>query len=200
MTGLSKMISSTRSIATSAVKSNLFNKTSSLNSQVLLSQSRGSHGRTMFIRPGKFYTKKYMDLIHFHTCLSIIPFAAFMGYQYLFNGPGELTEAPADYEPRHYEYHRNPIRRFLAKYVFEVPEQAYEEHLHFVYREQCKQKMRSLEEKVRDQMLQKQDYKAWYYVPVTKEGKIQKEKYMEDFGRQGYDAQFGSKKWTNAKN
>jgi len=35
----------------------------SLNSQCLISQVRESHGRTMFIRPGKFYTKKFFDII-----------------------------------------------------------------------------------------------------------------------------------------
>ena len=28
-----------------------------------LFQTRESHGRTMFIRPGKFYTKKYFDML-----------------------------------------------------------------------------------------------------------------------------------------
>jgi hypothetical protein len=28
-------------------------------------QTRESHGRTMFIRPGKFYTKKYFDMLVF---------------------------------------------------------------------------------------------------------------------------------------
>ena len=39
-------------------------------------------------------------------------------------------------------YVKNPVRRFLAKNFFETPERSYEEHLHFVYKEQCKQKMR----------------------------------------------------------
>ena len=33
------------------------------NSQLMLQQLRGSHGRVMPIRPGKFYTKKYFDII-----------------------------------------------------------------------------------------------------------------------------------------
>jgi DNA polymerase elongation subunit (family B) len=36
-----------------------------LKKSVELQQIRGSHGRTMFIRPGKFYTKKYFDLMVF---------------------------------------------------------------------------------------------------------------------------------------
>lgn len=34
-----------------------------LKSQLFQVQTRGSHGRTMFIRPGKFYTKKFADII-----------------------------------------------------------------------------------------------------------------------------------------
>lgn len=37
---------------------------------------------------------------------------------------------------------KNPIKRLLAKYFYDIPERAYEEHLHFLYKEQCNQKMR----------------------------------------------------------
>ncbi len=49
---------------------------------------------------------------------------------------------------------------------------------------------RALESKVRDMMKEKQDYKAWYYVPVVKEGYEQKAQFNEDFGKQGYDVKF----------
>jgi hypothetical protein len=39
-------------------------------------------------------------------------------------------------------------------------------------------------------MKEKQDYKAWYYVPVVKEGYEQKAQFNEDFGKQGYDVKF----------
>lgn len=32
-------------------------------SNLYYNQIRNSHARTMFIRPGKFYTKKYFDLL-----------------------------------------------------------------------------------------------------------------------------------------
>ncbi len=43
----------------------LANSSILLKKSVELQQIRGSHGRTMFIRPGKFYTKKYFDLMVF---------------------------------------------------------------------------------------------------------------------------------------
>jgi hypothetical protein len=33
------------------------------NYQLVTTQFRSSHGRQMFIRPGKFYTKKYFDIL-----------------------------------------------------------------------------------------------------------------------------------------
>ncbi len=47
----------------------LANSSILLKKSVELQQIRGSHGRTMFIRPGKFYTKKYFDLMVFFSIL-----------------------------------------------------------------------------------------------------------------------------------
>lgn len=116
MSGFSRMLNMSNQAFKSAIRSNssiLFSKSSAesflknTNNQLQM-QSRGSHGRTMFIRPGKFYTKKYFDMIviylflisilnkilnlffknkkHFHLCLSALPFALIIGYQYLFVG------------------------------------------------------------------------------------------------------------------
>ena len=49
----------------SVFSSLLANSSILLKKSVELQQIRGSHGRTMFIRPGKFYTKKYFDLMVF---------------------------------------------------------------------------------------------------------------------------------------
>ncbi len=64
MTGFSKLQNVTRTIATGVCRLNLFNKPTTTVTRVI---TRSSHGRTMFIRPGKFYTKKYMDMtVIFH--------------------------------------------------------------------------------------------------------------------------------------
>jgi len=59
MGGFSKILIAAKAIPTS-VRSNLLKKATPAVTQII---TRGSHGRTMFIRPGKFYTKKYMDMI-----------------------------------------------------------------------------------------------------------------------------------------
>ena len=68
MSGLSKLANQALNSAARFRSSILFGKLNSapflnkMNAQIAV-QSRGSHGRTMFIRPGKFYTKKYMDML-----------------------------------------------------------------------------------------------------------------------------------------
>lgn len=49
-------------------------------------------------------------------------------------------------------------------------------------------------------MKEKQDYKAWYYVPVPREPMEMKEQYIQNLGKQGYDAKY-TKWWeTNTFN
>ena len=67
MTGFSKMLTASKSLV-KPVGSVLLGRTSSLSlkpvtNQMMTQFVRESHGRTMFIRPGKFYTKKYFDII-----------------------------------------------------------------------------------------------------------------------------------------
>ena len=54
---------------------------------------------------------------------------------------------------------------------------------------QCTNK-RALEQKVRNVMKEKQDYKGWYYVPVAKESYELKEKFNQETQSKGYDPRF----------
>jgi hypothetical protein len=74
MSGLSKCLnSSTSRLLKSSLlylnkpcssAGNTLLKSSNLSNQLLMApQARASHGRTMFIRPGKFYTKKFFDMV-----------------------------------------------------------------------------------------------------------------------------------------
>lgn len=61
MSGLSKLL-----LGRTATKSLLFGGKTTVNTVAqtcLVQPVRASHGRTMFIRPGKFYTKKYFDIL-----------------------------------------------------------------------------------------------------------------------------------------
>ena len=194
MTGFSRILNFGKSLVKPSVLFNraTINKSINVPNQIVAQFVRESHGRTMFIRPGKFFTKKYFDILHYHIFLAALPFAAFIGYQNLFVGPATLTETPEDYEPRHWEYQKNPVKRFLAKNFFETPERAYEIHLDKLYTEQSKVRMRQLEKKVKEMMYERQDYKGWFYIPVPKETYEMKEEYNKTVGSKsmGYDSKF----------
>ena len=49
---------------------------------------------------------------------------------------------------------------------------------------------RALEKKVRALMKEKQDYKAWYYIPVPKEPMEVKEEYIKEVGPHGYSSKY----------
>lgn len=65
MSGFSRLLNRTTSqVLARSTGSILFNRSIvEANKQLLIQITRASHGRTMFIRPGKFYTKKYFDII-----------------------------------------------------------------------------------------------------------------------------------------
>lgn len=74
MTGFSRLLSiSNRSFIQQTPKSQLFASTCNNSSKlvlnnakannILFTQTRASHGRQLYIRPGKFYTKKFFDIV-----------------------------------------------------------------------------------------------------------------------------------------
>jgi hypothetical protein len=42
-------------------------------------------------------------------------------------------------------------------------------------------------------MAEKQDYKAWYYIPVPKETQELKQEFLKEHGSPGYDSRFVKK-------
>lgn len=99
--------------------------------------------------------------------LGAIPVAAVIFYANVFIGPATLTEIPEGYHPKHWEYHRHPISRFISRYVYNSPQQEYEKYCHFLYVEQEKMKLRRLEAQVKEKMAERADYQAYYYRPAT---------------------------------
>ncbi|KAM7357475.1 NADH dehydrogenase (ubiquinone) SGDH subunit [Cochliomyia hominivorax] len=143
--------------------------------QLQLRQMSGGHHH-MIIQPSRFQWNKFKDLLHFYVMLGVLPITAIVMYCNIFIGPAQLHEIPADYEPKHWEYHKHPISRFISRYMFPSPQQEYEKNLHFIYEEDEKAKIRLLEEKIRAKMSERNDYKAYYYRPViAKYHRISKE-------------------------
>ncbi|XP_055625833.1 NADH dehydrogenase [ubiquinone] 1 beta subcomplex subunit 5, mitochondrial [Toxorhynchites rutilus septentrionalis] len=127
----------------------------------------GGHGPRMFtITPSRFQWHKFKDLFHFYVMVGAIPVLAIVFYTNVFIGPAQLTEIPEGYEPKHWEYHKHPISRFIARYIMNNPQQDYEKMLHFLHEEGEKAEMLALEKKIREKMAERQDYQSYYYRPA----------------------------------
>jgi NADH dehydrogenase (ubiquinone) 1 beta subcomplex subunit 5 len=128
------------------------------------------HGAKMPLVPSSFEWRKFKDHMNFYFMLGIIPIAGIIGATNLFIGQHELADIPEGYEPKHWEYYKSPISRFIARYLLDSPEKWYERHMHFVAIEKDKILMRKLERKI--ELLvgeggQRYDSKRWYYEPVN---------------------------------
>jgi len=98
--------------------------------------------------------------------IGIIPISALVFYVNVFIGPAKLTPIPEGYTPKHWEYHRHPISRFISRYMHASPQQQYEKYLHMVAEEKERIWLRQVDSKVRDKMLERRDYQAYYYQPA----------------------------------
>lgn len=126
------------------------------------------HGpRLLPLTPSRWQWHKFKDLFHYYVLVGLIPVLGVVTYANVFVGPATLTEIPDNYTPKHWEYHKHPITRFMARYIFNSPQQEYEKFLHVVYEESEKQKLRQLEKDVKAKMAERNDYQAYYYKPTT---------------------------------
>ncbi|KOB66699.1 Lethal(3)neo18 [Operophtera brumata] len=158
-----------RSFGINIVKNHL--KTPYTSKNVAFSTStvlKAGHGhQTMAMQPSRWQWDKFKDMFHFYTMIGLIPVGAIIFYCNVFIGPATLTPIPDDYHPKHWEYHRHPITRFIARYVHNNPQQDYEKFLHFVDEEKQRIKMRELEKKIIRKMGERKDYQAYYYRPMV---------------------------------
>ncbi|EDW17844.1 NADH dehydrogenase [ubiquinone] 1 beta subcomplex subunit 5, mitochondrial [Drosophila mojavensis] len=130
----------------------------------------------MTIKPSRFQWDKFKDLMHFYVMIGVLPITALVLYANIFVGPSQLAEIPEGYEPKHWEYEKNPISRFIARYILTSQQQEYEKALHNIFEENEKAQIRLLEEKIRKKMSERNDYQAYYYRPsVAKYHRISKE-------------------------
>uniref|UniRef100_A0A023FCR7 NADH dehydrogenase [ubiquinone] 1 beta subcomplex subunit 5, mitochondrial n=1 Tax=Triatoma infestans TaxID=30076 RepID=A0A023FCR7_TRIIF len=130
-------------------------------------QKRMMSGKVMNITSSRWQWHKFKDLLHFYTLLGLIPVGIIVFYANVFIGPAKLTEIPEGYTPKHWEYYQHPITRWLARNVFTSPQQEYEKYLHLIYEEDEKMKITKLEKQITEKMMERQDYQAYYYQPIS---------------------------------
>ncbi|EDV96255.1 NADH dehydrogenase [ubiquinone] 1 beta subcomplex subunit 5, mitochondrial [Drosophila grimshawi] len=145
--------------------------------QQQLRQMSGDHGHHhMTVKPSRFQWDKFKDLMHFYVMIGILPITALVLYSNIFVGPSQLSEIPEGYEPKHWEYEKHPVSRFIARYMLNSQQQEYEKACHNLFEENEKAQIRLLEENIRRKMSERNDYQAYYYRPtVAKYHRVSKE-------------------------
>lgn len=112
--------------ATSHVLKNL---RSTLISDIHLKQNvickRWSGHNAMEITPSNADWKHVKNWFHFYFLISTIPIAVITTIINIRANP-ELSEVPEGYEPRHWEYYKHPITRWMAKYMYKPMELEHE--------------------------------------------------------------------------
>lgn len=83
--------------------------------QVNIVQKRWSGHNNMDIVQTHYLVNKGKDMLHFYTLLALIPTAIITCICNIRANP-ELAEIPEGYEPRHWEYFKNPIARWICRY------------------------------------------------------------------------------------
>jgi len=149
----------------------------------------GGHKRTMELVPSSFEWRLFKDHMHFYFLLGLIPIGMIISAANLFIGQAELADIPEVYEPKHWEYYRSPISRFISRYILESQEEIYERNMHFLNIEQDKLRMRKLQKKIElliGDAEHRHDSRRWYYIPVNertalvnKEDKAESEQYSD---------------------
>ncbi|CAH2043982.1 unnamed protein product, partial [Iphiclides podalirius] len=142
----------------------------------------------MALQPSRWQWHKFKDMFHYYIMVGLIPVSAIIFYTNVFIGPAQLEPIPEGYIPKHWEYHRHPITRFIARYIHTNPQQEYEKFMHFLDEEHQKMKLRALEKEILKKMAERQDYQAYYYRPmVNKYLRINKKVGDELYNRVGDD-------------
>ncbi|KAI8795817.1 NADH dehydrogenase [ubiquinone] 1 beta subcomplex subunit 5 mitochondrial [Biomphalaria glabrata] len=129
---------------------------------------RNGHDKKMPIIPSTFEWTRMKDDLHFYLMLGLLPMAALITYVNIFVGPAELSDIPEGYEPKEWEYHRSPIKRWFAKYIYEEPQKEYEKTLYWIHYWSEKKYWNKLDRKVKQLMENRLDYKGWYWVNADK--------------------------------
>lgn len=78
---------------------------------------RWSGHNAMEITPSNFDVMYGKNALHFWTIIGAVPLAIITFIINTRANP-ELSEIPEGYEPRHWEYYKHPVARFLAKHFY----------------------------------------------------------------------------------
>lgn len=124
------------------------------------------HGRKLVVKVSEYHKRRILDELHYQICLCSIPFMAIILYANVIVGNATLSEIPEGYEPEHWEYFKSPISRFWARYIHHSEPVHYEMMLSRRHQELLDMQKIEWEKKCKELMQERQDYKAWYFIPA----------------------------------
>lgn len=126
----------------------------------------GGHGRKMVVKVSEYSKRRHLDELHYQICLCGLPFVLIIIIANVFVGQATLKEIPEGYEPQHWEYYKHPISRFIAKYLLHPEPIYYEMEMSKRHQMLLDMEKTAWENKCKELMQDRQDYKAWYYFPA----------------------------------
>lgn len=126
----------------------------------------GGHGRKLVVMVSEYHKRRILDEFHYQICLVSLPILAIIFYANVIIGKATLSEIPEGYEPEEWEYHKSPITRFWAKYLVKSEPLVHEIEMSIRHREWLDIEKIEWEKKVAELMQERQDYKAWYFIPA----------------------------------
>lgn len=163
---------------------------STKNAVQTLQKREMGHGPKLFrIEPTRWQWNKCKDMLHFYTAIGVIPLSILTFVVYVYVGPAQLTEIPEGYVPKHWEYYRNPITRFIMKHFNESHQECYERTMHMMYEETRKAKILELQDRILELMKNRQDHAEFYHVPFNAEHTYDKRVLNEFIEEPLYDLQ-----------
>jgi len=133
--------------------------------------ARGMSGtRKFIIQPTRFVFRRFQKDATFFIQIAVIPLTLITLYFNVWVGPGTLTEIPEGYVPEEWEYYKNPVTSFIARYIQDYPQKGYEQMLQSMYEEVEIIRLRRLTVKVKALQGERMDYQGYTYIrgPTTK--------------------------------
>jgi len=125
----------------------------------------GGAGRRMVVKQSEYNKRRVLDELHYQVCLVSIPFLTVIFISNVIIGNATLTEIPEGYEPECWEYYKSPITRFWARYLHHPEPVRYEIDLSQFHQWELIKERRAWEKKCKELMKDRQDYKAWFFIP-----------------------------------